>query len=352
MAGENATASTALQSMSLADLERALEPACVLHVDEHNSTYYLHQLGTGAVRPLKSPGACIRGFEEVEEQATLLVPCGADGFEDEKLCRVREVDEPGPFGNTAFDKERREFLRDENKCRRDHWFEIASRFGAQVPVDRWEAEFWTMRSKGLRFMKVVGFDCGPMMTQVPWRAVLTHLENEADVLLWDGDWYCEAGWTHLIPLFLQGGDTRSAVAFQKRAEVPGFHRQYWDIYRRFPGRVWMVVVPDDFVDGIAAKEFAPELAWLEKMYEDNVMQRPTTWTGEHTRYLRLALVLRKHQGATPVTAIDGGKTTAAQAAVEHLMWTDQCIKWTIFCGKRLAREGKQCFLPKRRTTQS
>ena len=87
------------------------------------------------------------------------------------------------------------------------------------------------------------------------------------------------------------------------------------------------------------------------MYEDDVIQKPTTWTGDHARYLRLALVLRKHQGATPVTAIGGGKTTAAQAAVEHLMWTDQCIKWTIFCGKRLGREGKQCF-PKGKTAQS
>ena len=157
------------------NIEQAPEPACVLYVDEDACLYYLHQLGTDAVRPLKSPDACIHGFQEVEEQATLLVPCGADGFEDEKLCRVREVDEPGPFGNTAFDKERREFLRDENKCRRDHWFEIASRFGTQLPVDRWEAEFSTLRSKGLRFMKVVGFDGRSAMTQVfcIWRTKRT-----------------------------------------------------------------------------------------------------------------------------------------------------------------------------------
>ena len=102
----------------------------ITYVDEDVCRYYLHALGTDAVRALESPHLCIHGFQEVEEQATLLVPCGADGFEDTKLCRVREVDEPGPFGNIAFDKERREFLRDENKCRRDHWFEIASRFGA------------------------------------------------------------------------------------------------------------------------------------------------------------------------------------------------------------------------------
>ena len=85
MADESATASTALQSMSLADLELALAHACVPYVDEDACLYYLHQLGTDAVRPLKSPDTCIHRFQEVEEQATLLVPCGAGGFEDEKL---------------------------------------------------------------------------------------------------------------------------------------------------------------------------------------------------------------------------------------------------------------------------
>ena len=325
------------------------ECPCVLYVDEDAGAYYAHQLGTDSVRPVQSPDTFIHGFQEAEEQTTLLVPHGVDGFEDSKCCRVREADETNPFGVAASD-DRREFLQRQNECRRDHWFEIACRFGVQLSLDRWGAEFSKMQSDGLRFLKVVGFDGGSPMAEAPWQAALSHLESEADVLLWDGDWYCEKGWTHLIPLFLQGDGSRIVVAFQKRAEVPGFHRQYWDIYRRFPGRVWMVVVPDDFVDSVATEKVIRELAWLEEMYANNLLQRPTTWTGDHARYLRLALLLRRHQGATSVMAINGGKTAAATAAVENLMWKEERVKWTVFGGKRVDHKSGQCRVEEKNST--
>ncbi len=75
-----------------------------------------------------------------------------------------------------------------------------------------------------------------------------------------------------------------------------------------------------------------------------------TWTGDHARYLRLALLLRRHQGATSVMAINGGKTAAATAAVENLMWKEERVKWTVFGGKRVDHKSGQCCVEEKNST--
>merc|ERR1739838_1257931 len=111
---------------------------------------------------------------------------------------------------------------------------------------------WKARQKlsdrGRNFSKIVGFDGGRELAGVPWEAVENELVDK-DVIIWDGDWFSDKGWTKLIPQFLRENPWRIAVAFQKRAEVPGFHRQYWHVYKDFPGRLWMVVLDDNFGKG-------------------------------------------------------------------------------------------------------
>jgi len=109
------------------------------------------------------------------------------------------------------------------------------------------------------------------MLNVPWKKVKNELEK-FDIVLWDADWFNEEGWTGLIPNFLEGQAHRYAVAFQKKAEVPGFHRQWWNTYKNFPDRIWIVVLDDgDAADKKVTNEVEAKLAWLEKSYADRTL---------------------------------------------------------------------------------
>merc|ERR1711871_1193469 len=190
----------------------------------------------------------------------------------------------------------------------------------------------TLQSAGKRIVKIAGFDGGSALSGVPWDAVSAELASRADIVIWDGDWYSDQGWTHKIPEFLRGDPNRLAVAFQKKAEVPGFHRQYWHVYKAFPGRVWMVVLEDDFGSGNLPEEVAKRLQWLEEEVQSGNIKK--CWPD---KYAGVAMVGRSLQGPTPVIALNGGGVCVAQAAVE-LLQGERNISWTIFPAERDGRK--------------
>jgi len=215
------------------------------------------------------------------------------------------------------------------------WFEISCRLGKQLSMNDWKEKFLPT-FKGKKMVKIVGFDGANVMLGVPWNQVQEELEKH-EIVLWDADWFCEKGWTGCIANFLEAKKDGRAVAFQKKAEVPGFHRQYWHIYKRFPDRVWMVVLEDDpdeknLSDGAKAK-----LDWLDARFEDKTLSKPDTWEGAKDKYVKLALMAREAQGLTPVIAINGGRSAAAQAAVETMMPNVDRVTWTIFPGLRTSK---------------
>merc|ERR550525_2227464 len=131
--------------------------------------------------------------------------------------------------------------------------------------------------------------------------------------MWDGDWLNEKGWTgRLIEPFLSLSTKNRAVAFQKKKEVPGFHRQYCSLYQKFPGQIWMVVL-DDQPPHIVPPKIQEQKKWLETMYEGGKVLKPSNWTiGQDSTYLEVALLARQLQGMAPVVAINGGKIATAQ----------------------------------------
>lgn len=297
-------------------------PKLPLYVDEDTGKYYYHMLGSKSVRHVHGRHF-IDGFREEEEGATLRWDGKKDGFEDDKLCRVRrEAEDP------ASDGAREKFLQKED-CTQRFWFEIAGRLGKQLTMDSWASARENLVSRGRRIVKIAGFDGGKPLAGVPWEAVMAELNEKADVIIWDGDWYSDQGWTKLIPEFLRGSTERLAVAFQKRAEVPGFHRQYWHLNKAFPGRVWMVVLDDDI--GSLPNEISVQLAWLEEQVHQGKLKR--NWVD---KYVGVAMMGRKIQGNVPVVAINGGGVAVAQAAIE-LMKGHVNIPWTVFPGQRVDR---------------
>jgi len=306
-----------------------------LFVDEDAVKYYRHLPSSDVVHPVDDPSMEIGGFREDEAGAVLWLEGEKEGFEDNKLCRVCEVYET-PDGIPLFDDERRAFLR---SCSQEHWFEIAHRLGRQLDVSTWDIERSKMGPDGKRMMKVVGYSGDTAMTSVPWAEVFQCIDESADVLLWDGDWFHEEGWTHLIPKFLEADSERLAVAFQLKREVPGFHRKYWNIYQRFPGQLWMVVLDDGCGVEAPPPQVAHQISWLEEQYAGGSLHRPEARAGVVDRYVKVALMARLYQGSTPVVSINGGGTTVAQAAVELCMPERPDIRWVVFPGQRM-KNGK------------
>lgn len=288
------------------------------YVDEDAGKYYYHVLGSKVVTTTDGTQV-IDDVREEEAAATLRWNAKLEGFEDDKLCRVRREDEDLGCCRCSFLLSK--------KATQQSWFEIAYRCGKQLPMKDWPAARDALQKKGKRFMKIVGFDGGRELASVPWEAVAKELNNKADILIWDGDWYSDKGWTKLIPEFLRGGSGRMAVAFQKQAEVPGFHRQYWHVYKEFPGRVWMVVLPDDL--GSLPPEVSAQVAWLEEQAGMGNLKK--CWV---EKYVGVAMRGRAIQGPVPVLAINGGGVAMAQAAIE-LMKGDLNIPWTVFPGDRV-----------------
>jgi len=161
----------------------------------------------------------------------------------------------------------------------------------------------------------------------------------ADVVIWDGDWFCMQGWTGMIYTFLNAKKDSLAVAFQKRAEVPGFHRSYWELYQRFPNRIRVVVMKDAgyFLPGPILKRHE----WLEEQFNAGRLQRPPSYPGEpeegdpgpykYNKYLSVAMVGRIFQGEnTKVIAMNGGRINIALAAIETGDSPFKKIPWTVY----------------------
>merc|ERR1719217_1801510 len=140
-----------------------------LYVDEDAGTYYEHSLGTDSVT--KEDGTVLAGFREEEQGATLRWEGKKEGFEDDKLCRVRRENED--LSAMLKDPTRESFLRKEDGTQ-EFWFELSSRFGRQLSVDEWKAAGQKLSDRGRKFAKIVGFDGGRELAGVPWEAV----ENE------------------------------------------------------------------------------------------------------------------------------------------------------------------------------
>merc|ERR1712232_103646 len=144
----------------------------------------------------------------------------------------------------------------------------------------------------------------------------------------------------MIRVFLAHSKDNIAVAFQKRIEVPGFHRSYWHFYKEFPGRLKIVVLDDD--SSVATPLVKHQLAWLSKQYSDGILVKPDAWTGDATRYVEVMLMGRQLQGVVPIIALNGGLITVAQAACEILLPHRKEVLWTVYpAGRKFESRGRQ-----------
>lgn len=138
------------------------------------------------------------------------------------------------------------------------------------------------------------------------------------------------GWTGMIYTFLKAKKEATAVAFQKRAEVPGFHRSYWQLYQQFPNRIQIVVLKD--AGYVCPQPILDRHNWLEKQFQKKHLERPYLAGDkeQYNKYLTVALVGRKFQGETSVIAMNGGIITTALAALETGESPFNKIKWTVY----------------------
>merc|ERR1719336_3233357 len=100
----------------------------------------------------------------------------------------------------------------------------------------------------------------------------------------------------MIYTFLNSKKDATAVAFQKRAEVPGFHRQYWHLYQKFPNRIQVVVMKD--AGYICPEPILKKHAWLDKQYNEGKLGKPfqtDAERGTYNKYLSVALLGRNFQ---------------------------------------------------------
>ena len=154
------------------------------------------------------------------------------------------------------------------------WFELGCHNGKEMSPEDWKCLFKGSMS-GQSLVKLAGFDGGSGTSCPVWDKVNVELESK-DVLLWDGDWYNDEGWTKVIPEFLAVSQERIAIAFQKRKEVPGFHRSYWHLYKRFPGRIQMVVMEDQENMDAVPPAVKAQLKWLDEEFQSSRLKKPTT----------------------------------------------------------------------------
>jgi len=289
--------------------------------DAHPPKYYMHMLGTTKVAT--KDGEYYEGFEEQEHGSFLKIPDDLKGkpFKDNQLLRVQERGKHGFLehgGNLQTD------------ATRSNWFELAVRFGQEITPEEWTS---TYKDSQKRMVKLLGFDGASPMDCPLLKQATEQLKDEADLVIWDGDWYGEQGWTNMIRVFLEHNENNIAVAFQKRGEVPGFHRSYWRFYKDFPERLKIVVLEDEEAASQVVKK---QLDWLNKLYEDGFLLRPEGWQGNANanRYVEVSLLGRQLQGPVSVIALNGGRITSAQAAVDTLMSGSKNSRWTVYPAER------------------
>jgi len=255
------------------------------------------------------------------------MPCD---FKDNKLLRVHEGGQQADIKKLT--TERKEFLLKE--ANKEDWFELALRFGKELTLNEWRQE--VRKCPRRKMVKLLGFDGGyPMVSGFVSCAIQDLLQY--DVVLWDGDWFCERGWTNMIKTYLMAKKDGMAVAFQKRAEVPGFHRSYWELYRQFPHRIQIVVQKD--AGYVSPKPILDKHDWLKEEFENGNLQKP-----KEEKYLTVAMVGRKFQGETNVIAMNGGNITTALAALETSKNPFKRIPWTVYEAWRERRDPSEVTL--------
>lgn len=188
-------------------------------------------------------------------------------------------------------------------------------------------------------VKLLGFDGGKqMMSPFVNHAILQLMEY--DVVIWDGDWYCEDGWTGMIHTFLLGNPNGTAVAFQKKAQVPGFHRSYWKLYQTFPNRIQIVVLNDVTTESngcVCPQPKKQQQDWLERQFETKMLQKPYSMD-----WVNVSMVAQRFQGqAIPVIAMNGGTIATALAALETGENGFMNNPWTVCQAWKLKLEGEK-----------
>jgi len=310
-----------------------------LYVDEDAAKYYFHNLSQP--QDVKSASMSGQRFEhkgQDEAYGSKLmveprVPGGDGPFVDDHLLRVQERGQQNDIAR--FTWKRRHFLLTEAKER--DWFELALRFGKELTPQQWQKE--VRKHPERRMVKLLGFDGRKPMLSGSISQATNQLLDEAHVVLWDGDWVCMQGWTGMIYSFLNANKKNIAVAFQKKAEVPGFHRSYWNLYQKFPNRIRIVVLKDLGAYKVCPKRIHDQHKWLEMQFQKGLLERtarpeegkPDTFKD----YLTVAMFGRIFQSlnstaATSVIAMNGGHIATAQAALETGPCPFRNVHWTVY----------------------
>jgi len=291
-----------------------------LYVDEDNPQYYWKDPSSTAI-------TIFRGTQTFQhlgafEGNNSLLRVEGEAFKDDKLLRVQE---PGQQEDVhGLDRNRRRYL----LCQAVHanWFDLALRFGQELTPYQWRKQ--VRKHPERKMVKLLGFDGGRAIQSAYHMEALNQLKERADVVLWDGDWYCRGGWTHIIRLFLEQKRNATAVAFQKRAEVPGFHRSFWELYQKFPNRIQIVVLDDvDHKHWVCPKPIQQRQKWLQGEFKKGTLDPPSA---QFYKWLATAMISRKFQDQTPVIAMNGGKITTALAALETVSMAHKKIHWTVY----------------------
>jgi len=188
-------------------------------------------------------------------------------------------------------------------------------------------------------VKLLGFDGGKSMVSDFIEDAFNQLVQDFNVVLWDGDWYNANGWTGIIEFFLEQKPNSKAVAFQSRAEVPGFHRSFWALYKKFPGRIQIVVLNDPDEDwAVCQQSILDRQSWLAGEFENGTLKDFERPNDDFVKWLTVAMISRKFQGETPVIAMNGGKITTALAALETGQNPYRKIQWTVYEAWRVDAE--------------
>jgi len=225
-------------------------------------------------------------------------------FTDKKLLRVQERGQQNDLH--LLTKKLKTYLLE--KATQDDWFELALRFGKEMTLSEWHKEVRDHPKR--KMVKLLGFDGGePMHRSFVSRA--TDELMKYDSVIWDADWYCNEGWTGMIHTFLLGKPHGTAVAFTKKAEVPGFHRSYWELYKRFPNRIQIVVLNDVASNGhVCPPQVQQQQDWLADEYHKDGLESPFDM-----KWLNVATVGRRFQGDFSPDSASGGPDSASGGTI-------------------------------------
>lgn len=161
------------------------------------------------------------------------------------------------------------------------------------------------------------------------------------LLVWDGLWYNETGFTALIPQFLRQTPGKQVCAFKNMAGVNSFMSSWSAVAHEFPGRVSVVAlnlreVPDSFAGFVSAPKFgadSPPLGALEASLLENLPQ-------DARDQMRLARIALKATGSKRVLALGGPGVHGREAEASF----SDGVHWTVFACSRGQKEGTPSLL--------